>query len=80
MMKQVILYTKANCPLCDEAKTLLELLQTDYSFSIEERDIYSNDSWLETYQLTIPHIVIGETEFDCRSIQLDVMEEALLKT
>lgn len=52
-------YTKTNCPLCDHAKVQLQMLQEDYAFTIEERDIYTKDEWLEVYQIRIPVI---ETE------------------
>ncbi|GIO24666.1 glutaredoxin family protein [Oceanobacillus sp. J11TS1] len=48
-------YTKNNCPLCDEAKALLNMLNTD-NIPVEEIDIYQSDSLLEEYQLIIPVI------------------------
>ncbi|KAB8132167.1 glutaredoxin family protein [Gracilibacillus oryzae] len=61
---QVNVYIKENCSLCDDAKTILELLQTEFSFSIEEIDIYKNDSLLEKYHLLIPVIEIDHTIVD----------------
>ncbi|SDO40719.1 glutaredoxin family protein [Alkalicoccus daliensis] len=52
-------YTKENCPLCDKAWAKLEDLQREKNFEIEVRDIYTNDDWLEVYQIRIPVI---ETE------------------
>src|SRR5699024_2726548 len=40
IMLQVYFYTKTHCPLCKDAKALLLLLQHDYPFDLEERDIY----------------------------------------
>ncbi|WP_373893324.1 glutaredoxin family protein [Virgibacillus natechei] len=76
-MLNVIYYMKENCSLCDEANALLTLLQHDYSFTIEERDIYTNDDWLEEYQLLIPYVKINETELDCEQINIDTLEKAI---
>lgn len=76
-MLKVIFYTKVNCSLCDDAATLLSMLQQDYLFEIEERDIYTNDTWLEEYQLLIPFVKINETTLDCEQINMDTLEQAL---
>lgn len=76
-MLKVIYYMKENCSLCDEANALLTLLQHDYTFTIEERDIYTNDDWLEEYQLLIPYVKINETELDCEQINIDTLEKAI---
>lgn len=61
-LSKVILYTKEICPLCDEALSLLKLLQFEYDFTIEERDIYTNDKWLEKYCMSIPVLSIHGQE------------------
>lgn len=76
-MININFYTKEHCPLCDDALALIEILQHDYSFSIEMRDIYSNDEWLEQYQLSIPVVSIGDMELDCTQISLETVEAAL---
>ncbi|GGK03479.1 hypothetical protein GCM10007063_27110 [Lentibacillus kapialis] len=78
-MQHIIFYTKENCPLCDEALAMLELLQHEYSFGIEQRDIYTNDEWLERYQLLIPVIHIGTVTLDCEQISYEALEHALRK-
>ena len=52
----ITLYTRANCPLCDEAKMMLELVQEDFPFEYEEVDIESDDAIHEKYMLMIPVI------------------------
>ncbi|MGY0693578.1 glutaredoxin family protein [Virgibacillus sp. FSP13] len=76
-MFNVIFYTKENCSLCEDARSLLDLLQHDYSFTIEERDIYTNDEWLEEYQLLIPYVKINATELNCEQINYDSLEHVL---
>jgi glutaredoxin len=53
-------YTRPQCPLCEEAKQVLIMLQDDYDFNIQEHDIESNDMWTEEYGLIIPVINVGE--------------------
>ncbi|MBY7144067.1 glutaredoxin family protein [Virgibacillus sp. NKC19-3] len=76
-MLNVIYYRKDNCSLCDEANALLTLLQHDYAFTVEERDIYTNDTWLEEYQLLIPYVKIIETELDGEQLNIDTLEKAI---
>ncbi|MUK89182.1 glutaredoxin family protein [Ornithinibacillus sp. L9] len=78
-MLKVIYYTKENCSLCDDAKALLLMLQYDYNFEIEERDIYTNDEWLEEYQLLIPFVQIQDIGIDCEEMSIEALESALKK-
>ncbi|WP_099159929.1 glutaredoxin family protein [Virgibacillus ndiopensis] len=78
-MLKVIFYTKQNCSLCDDASSLLYLLQNEYTFTIEERDIYTNDEWLEEYQLLIPFVKINEEELNCEQINMENIEKAIKK-
>jgi len=55
-------YTKLNCPLCEKGFVNLQLLQKEFSFEIEVRDIYKNDEWLEKYQIRIPVVETSEGE------------------
>lgn len=74
MLKKVILYTKENCPLCDEAKAMLLILQAEHALQIEERDIHERDEWLLEYQLKIPVISIDNEELHAGQISLDQLE------
>ncbi|ANU11585.1 hypothetical protein A1A1_02260 [Planococcus antarcticus DSM 14505] len=48
------LYTRANCPLCDEAKLMIQLVNEDIPLSYREVDIESDDTLHEKYMLMIP--------------------------
>ncbi len=48
------LYTKADCPLCDEAKESLELLAAQFPIQIEEIDITTNLGLFTKYKELIP--------------------------
>ena len=76
-MLQVYFYTKTHCPLCEDAKALLLLLQHDYPFDLEERDIYTNDAWLEAYQISIPVVEMNGKQLDATEINYDTLEHAL---
>lgn len=79
-MLYIKFYTKKNCPLCDEALVLLDLLRYQYSFELEERDIYTNDEWLEKYQLEVPVVQINDkTTLNCEEISYEALEQALSK-
>jgi len=63
-MKTVLFYKRERCPLCDEAMVLLQMFQQEYNFQIKEIDIYSDDSLLEKYQLSIPVIELEGDQLD----------------
>lgn len=48
------LYTRVNCPLCDEAKLMIQLVNEDFPLSYKEIDIESDDELHEKYMLMIP--------------------------
>lgn len=48
------LYTRANCPLCDEAKLMIQLVNEDFPLLYNEIDIESDDELHEKYMLMIP--------------------------
>lgn len=52
----ITLYTRANCPLCEEAKLMLLLVQEDFAVEWEEVDIESDEALHEKYMLMIPVI------------------------
>ncbi|MBS4195306.1 glutaredoxin family protein [Lederbergia citri] len=56
---EVIFYTRNRCPLCVDAKLILQHLQKEHSFQIIERDIETSDEWTEKYGLMIPVVEIN---------------------
>jgi hypothetical protein len=53
------------------------MLKTYFPFVLEERDIYTNDAWLEEYQLLIPAVQIKDTFINCEEISMEALEHAL---
>lgn len=76
-MLQVRLYMKENCPLCDDVKAQLWLLQQEFAFEIEERNIYSCDEWLMDYQLNIPVVEVNGEQLDCASVSYHAIKNLL---
>lgn len=61
---KLVLYTKANCSLCDEAKGVLLQVQREIPFLLEERDIEQDPVAWEAYHLMIPVVELdGEAIF-----------------
>ena len=74
---KVVLYSKDECCLCDNAKAILQDLQKEFSFQIEEVDIYKDDTLLEKYQIMIPVVEIDGEEVQCGIIQKDMIRKRL---
>lgn len=74
---KVVLYSKDECCLCDNAKAILQDLQKEFSFQVEEVDIYKDDTLLEKYQIMIPVVEIDGEEVQCGIIQKDMIRKRL---
>ncbi|WP_281864550.1 glutaredoxin family protein [Planomicrobium okeanokoites] len=48
------LYTRPNCPLCEEAKLMINLVQEDFPLEYKEVNIEEDDRLHEKYMLMIP--------------------------
>ncbi|MCX8003023.1 MAG: glutaredoxin family protein [Anoxybacillus mongoliensis] len=70
---KVVLYSKENCCLCDEAKAILRELQVE----CKEIDIYKDEQLLERYHLMIPVIEIDGDMVAYGRIHKDVIRKRL---
>jgi glutaredoxin len=50
----ITLYTKPGCPLCDEAKAVLQGLRVKLAFELLEIDITTDPALYETFREEIP--------------------------
>ena len=57
-VKNVIFYSKENCPLCDKGLDIIHELQEEFDFEYEVVDIYQDDELLEKFQIMIPVVEI----------------------
>lgn len=60
--RKVTLYTKPDCPLCLKAKRLLQELQPEFGFALEEVDITQDEGLYERYRWEIPVIAVEGKE------------------
>lgn len=74
---RVTLYTKDECPLCDEAKAALIGLQTEVPHNLVEVDVEAEASLSERYSERVPVVEIGpytlEAPFDERDLLVALM-------
>jgi redox-sensing transcriptional repressor len=72
-VSEVVLYGRAGCCLCDDARVVLERVRQDLPFELHERDIDSDERLLRTYLERIPVVVLDGEEL----FELQVDERAL---
>ncbi len=72
-MRQVVLYGRDGCCLCDDAREVLLRVQARCEFELTERDIEADESLLRDYLERIPVVTIDGMEV----FELFVDEEEL---
>ena len=60
--REVTLYGRPGCHLCDEAAALLRGWQRDLRFTLHEVDIERDAALLATYDWIVPVVVVNEEE------------------
>jgi glutaredoxin len=64
-MRDVVLYSRPGCHLCDEAREVLERVRAQLPFALNERDITRDDALHRAYLERIPVVTIdGEEAFE----------------
>lgn len=76
-MKQVVVYTRAGCHLCDEAMAILRGLRSEVSFKLSEVDIEQDDALLKLYQWRIPVVTVDGVEVAAAPIAAADLRRAL---
>jgi glutaredoxin len=61
-MTLLTVYSKPDCHLCEEAIAVLQSLQQEFVFDIEELDISSDDALLRAYFERIPVVALDGEE------------------
>ena len=72
------LYTKADCPLCDEAKESLELLAAQFPIQIEEIDITANLGLFTKYKELIPVLELEGERLFIHRIHVKALKRKLM--
>ena len=62
MSRDVVLYGRAGCCLCDDARSVLLTVRRERAFALHERDIDSDDALLRAYLERIPVVTIDGVE------------------
>ena len=71
------LYTKADCPLCDEAKKSLESLAARFPIQIEEIDITANLGLFTKYKELIPVLELDGKQLFVHRIHVKALKRKL---
>jgi glutaredoxin len=76
-MTVVIVYSKADCHLCDEAIAALRRLQQEFTFDLRELDIDADEALQRAYFERIPVVALDGEELCEYFVQEDVVRERL---
>jgi len=61
---EIVLYTREECPLCEEAKEVLEEVRRERPFQYREIEITTSPALAKKYKNLIPVLIInGEVAF-----------------
>ncbi len=64
-MREVALYGRPGCHLCDDARAVLERVRAELPFALVERDIEQDDALFKAYLERIPVVTLdGEELFE----------------
>lgn len=69
----VLLFTREECPHCDEARAILTHLQDDMGFDLWEVDITGDEQLTRTYGTDVPVVIVDQR----RIASLEVREEEI---
>lgn len=56
---RVEIYTKPDCPLCEEGKALIEEAQDELGFELQLYNILTNDAWHSEFRYFVPVVFIN---------------------
>jgi len=57
-MREVVLYTRSGCCLCDDAKEALQVARAQVQFTVREVDIDSDPALYDAHRYDVPVIEI----------------------
>jgi len=78
--REVTMYTREGCHLCDEAKAAMAPLLSEYGAKLREVDIDDDPVLFERYTEDVPVIFIGGHLFAQHRIDPDLLRERLEET
>ena len=78
--RQITLYTRPGCHLCEDAAELLEHLAADHLIEVVEVNILNDVDIYERYKHSIPVIAIAGGPTIQAPIGADLLERALMRS
>ena len=78
--REVILYTRIDCSLCDEAATELRALRDTLRFTLTEIDIDADPALLEQYDEIVPAVAVGGRVIAQAPIAPGELRDALIRS
>lgn len=79
-MIRLTFYSKPNCPLCDEARDMLDDLKRDFTLSVTEVNILSDPAVYEKYKYLIPVLELETGQVIRARFTEAELRKALLET
>lgn len=76
-MREVTLYGRDGCHLCDEARSVLERLRAEVPFRLVERDIDDEEALHRAYFDRIPVIALDGRELCEYAVDEDLLRDEL---
>jgi glutaredoxin len=75
--REITMYTREGCHLCDEAKTVIVPLLSEFKAKLREVDIDDDPILLERYNDDVPVIFIGGLLFGQHRLDADLLRHRL---
>lgn len=76
-MREVVLYSRPGCGLCDEARETIMAVRERVAFGFRELDVSGDDSLELAYGIRIPVVLVDGEEFAEIRVEEGELEEAL---
>jgi glutaredoxin len=76
-LRLVTVYSKPDCHLCVDAMALLQALQAELGFELQERDITAEEALLRAYFERIPVVALDGEELFEFFVEESVLRERL---
>ena len=74
----VLMYSRARCHLCDDARAVISSVRRRVPFDFEEVDIDSSDELVAEYGIRIPVVLIDGEEFAEYRVNPQDLERTLI--
>ena len=74
----VIIYSRPGCHLCDEAKAVIETVQRQLEFTLDEVNIEGDVELLARYQYDIPVISINGVDTFMHRVEPEELRRSLV--